>query len=63
MLRMWSRGGPPASALLEMPVSIRCPGPCPRREVAIWWPQGHSTDEFCLAFPVLGYVAFFSLMS
>ena len=34
--------------------------PPPRREVAIWWPLGHSTDEFCLAFPVLGYVAFFS---
>lgn len=31
----------------------------PRREVAIWWPMGHSAGELCLAFPVLAYVVLF----
>lgn len=59
MLRVWSRGGPPVSALFEMPVRIRCPDPLPGERVLQLRPLGHSTDEFCLAFPVLGYVAFF----
>ena len=60
LLRARSMPGPPASTSFCMLVNVQIHGPHPRREIAIWWPIGHRADEFCLAFPVLAYVAFFS---
>lgn len=58
-LGAWSKHGPPASALFGMPANIRFPRPISGERLQSGGLWATLQMIFCLAFPVLAYVAFF----